>query len=158
MSTKKSHNTTTAKEAEVTSSELSVAPAAPIALWGGKTIKRVVTIKRRKLEDGRTYMFTPLATFAVGMTKARSDDKGAVKRGEDQWQKPLDVLRVKLHESEDDVGEIVDIIANSVLKSQMEETYPDAGYVGLSFMVRLYKQPVGESGRQVKGVDLVEVA
>lgn len=107
-----------------------------------KIVKRL-TFPLLKLEEGKTVAVKVLVPMFVG--KPQKDAHPG--------DKPADLVNVVNL----DTGEEMQMIVNAILKSQWEENYPDATYVGKCFEITKGAKLATKSGRSVTAISVSEV-
>jgi hypothetical protein len=112
-----------------------------------------VTLPLLKQEDEKEYYVKITSKFYKGKdingnTTADTTDTG--KADSVKKKEPPYLCRIVNLET----GEEMELIANSVMKSNLEEIYPDSGYVGKCFEVVRYNI----QGKQYKGYHITEIS
>ncbi len=112
-------------------------PATPGAVFDPASIKKLkqLVFPTLKVEPGIPFYINIREPMFIGreLDNAEKGEDGKAKRG------PATILRVHcFHGGEDNHplnGKEVQIVANKLLVGTLNENYPDAAYVGKSFMV-----------------------
>jgi hypothetical protein len=110
-------------------------------------VKKNVTLPLLKLEDGGAIFIR--ADEPIFLAKEIEGTR-ARKNAEGQVQQPPHLLNVTNLET----GEQMQIIANEVLKSTLEDAYPDTSYVGKSF--RVERKPI-QKGKKYATFTVAEI-
>lgn len=145
-------NKTTALEKKQTQT----APAAPVGagatVGAGFVVKKLVTLPLWKWQDGVAKFFKITSPIVLGKAV---DDKRA-KKDEGDESAPAGVKMAPAHICNVvnlETAEVCQIIVGSVLKGNLEESYPNASYVGKCFMSTQSKI----EGKRYKGYSLAEI-
>jgi hypothetical protein len=118
-------------------------------------VVRHVTLPLFKMEDENfKYYFRFEKGIEQGRELAASKRQRKVSEGSDQKEPlpPPDLAEVTNLRT----GELGQIIVNAVLKSNLEDTYPDAGYVGKSFQIQRLKS-IARGSRTIKMFEILEI-
>jgi hypothetical protein len=135
-------------KAQSTEQKTDVDAPNPVASTGFKfKVKKHVTLPLLKQEDGKPiYIKTTGAIFQA----KELEGQRARKNAEGQVQQPPHLMHVTNLET----GEEMQIIANEVLKSTLEDAYPNESYVGKSFAVE--RKPI-QKGKKYATFTVTEI-
>lgn len=105
-------------------------------------VKSHVTVPLLKVPDNGTPVYV---TFDGAIEKAKDNDsmrqrKQKMAEAGQPVNEPPHIARVINLET----GEHMQIIVNSVLKTEIEDKYPENGYIGVSFEIKKYKMTGGK--------------
>jgi len=105
-------------------------------------VKSHVTVPLLKVPDNGTPIYV---TFDSKIEKAKENESVRTRKANlaaagEQVQEAPHVARVINLET----GEHQQIIVNSVLKTEIEDKYPDNGYIGVSFEIKKFKMQGGK--------------
>lgn len=114
--------------------------------------KEAVTVPTRQIDDNETIFITVKAAFDI---RDKVDPKtGEVELEKDgKTVKTITVATVVDLQREDEVETPMSLVVGSVLQSNLERKYPEAGYVGKSFEIT--KRPV--EGKRYKAYEVFEI-
>ena len=110
------------------------------ATSGKFTRKAAVILPVLKMQEEKPIFFQPVAPFYIG--------KPVEKDGKEE--KPADLLKVVNLET----GEEALVVAGAVLKGNLEEAFPDAGYVGKKFEATKHAK---QNGKRYNTYSLYEI-
>lgn len=127
-----------------TSDAADAAPVADNVVQGGKFARKAaVTLPTFKMLEGGSYYFAFKAPIRTE-TSQQKDENGKM------VDKPIDIAQVVNVET----GELGQIVVGSVLKSNLEKSYPNAGYVGKAFEIVKQK---GKEGKRYRTYTVYEI-
>ena len=108
------------------------------------TVKQVLTLPFLTMVQGQEYAIKILAPFTDGKPKVNKKTGEILVNEEGNPQKSADKARISLYAEDTSIPpKDFETIILAVLRSRIEQNFPNQGYVGKCFLVKNLGKPAG---------------